>query len=89
MTNDYEQHGRRADEKWSTYFLYLGLFLYLMGIRMTKLTLVTVVIGFNTAMWLNLLKYKHDWYGVDTMAYLTQAGQFILGQTNYGQISSL
>lgn len=85
---EYERDYKVGDLGMSRKFLYLGLLLYLLKIKMPKFLVLFIILGIDCFMFKNLLIHKEKWYGVDTTAYLIQAGQVALGQTTYFNISS-
>lgn len=74
---------------YTRYFLHFGLLLYLLGIKVNRSLMIWTVFLVNLALQCGSLYMPFRRFGPDTTAYINQAGQFISGQTDYSQISSV
>ena len=78
-----------SELRFCKYTLYIGLLLNLLEINIKENILTVFMLVANFVMMSRFLYQPWFRYGVDTTAYIVQAGQFWSGQTNYWHLSSL
>ena len=69
--------------------LYVGLMFHLLQIRFSQSTMIAVMCISNFILMLPSLLMPFRRFGPDYTAYLSQASQFMAGQTHYMKISSI
>jgi hypothetical protein len=68
-----KSENKKNNEKdlvYSSYFLYFGLLLYMLEIKVNPTVFVMMMLVFNVGFWTNSVLYTERWFGIDTLAYL-------------------
>ena len=68
--------------------IHVGLFFYALGIKFNKRLLMLIIFMLNVYQHMPTLYSYFERVGIDTTAYVNQAGQFISGQLEFDKISS-